>query len=160
MKTSNKKGFTLVELVIVIAVIAVLAAVLIPTFTNVIKNAHKTAAEQEGIKLHAAIVAEDSDFASWCEEKETKGKIQAHYPVHLEVQGYDKTFDEFFVGKLKVGTEDEATYSVTDGDVWMIAIKSGGYVVLINAQGVVELRSANHISEVVDGAEMENNSEE
>lgn len=34
-----KKGFTLVELVIVIAVIAVLAAVLIPVFGNVIKDA-------------------------------------------------------------------------------------------------------------------------
>ncbi|MBQ9481629.1 MAG: type II secretion system protein [Clostridia bacterium] len=34
-----KKGFTLVELVIVIAVIAVLAAVLIPVFSNVIKDA-------------------------------------------------------------------------------------------------------------------------
>ena len=32
MKTQRKKGFTMVELVIVIAVIAILAAVLIPTF--------------------------------------------------------------------------------------------------------------------------------
>ena len=36
---NRKKGFTLVELVIVIAVIAVLAAILIPTFGNVIKSA-------------------------------------------------------------------------------------------------------------------------
>ncbi len=48
MKTTiNKKGFTIVELVIVIAVIAILAAVLIPTFTGVIKNANKVADEQE-----------------------------------------------------------------------------------------------------------------
>ena len=33
-----KKGFTLVELVIVIAVIAILAAVLLPTFAGVIIN--------------------------------------------------------------------------------------------------------------------------
>ncbi len=39
----NKKGFTIVELVIVIAVIGILAAVLIPTFTNVVENSHKTA---------------------------------------------------------------------------------------------------------------------
>ncbi len=38
MKRTNKKGFTLVELVIVIAVIAILAAVLIPTFSNIIKK--------------------------------------------------------------------------------------------------------------------------
>ena len=34
----NKKGFTIVELVIVIAVIAILAAVLIPTFSSLIRR--------------------------------------------------------------------------------------------------------------------------
>ena len=34
----SKKGFTIVELVIVIAVIAILAAVLIPTFSNLVKK--------------------------------------------------------------------------------------------------------------------------
>ena len=42
MKKSNRKGFTIVELVIVIAVIAILAAVLIPTFTNLIKKANES----------------------------------------------------------------------------------------------------------------------
>lgn len=44
MKKKLKKGFTLVELVIVIAVIAILSAVLIPTFGNVIQNAKDSAA--------------------------------------------------------------------------------------------------------------------
>ena len=44
MKNKLKKGFTLVELVIVIAVIAILSAVLIPTFGNVIQNANDSAA--------------------------------------------------------------------------------------------------------------------
>ena len=39
MKKINKKGFTIVELVIVIAVIAILAAVLIPTFSSLVKTA-------------------------------------------------------------------------------------------------------------------------
>lgn len=43
----NKKGFTIVELVIVIAVIAILAAVLIPTFTTVTANARASAALQQ-----------------------------------------------------------------------------------------------------------------
>ena len=43
MKRSNKKGFTIVELVIVIAIIAVLAAVLIPTFSGIIKKANLSA---------------------------------------------------------------------------------------------------------------------
>lgn len=41
-----KKAFTITELVIVIAVIAILAAVLIPTFSNVIENANQSAAMQ------------------------------------------------------------------------------------------------------------------
>ena len=41
MKNSKKRGFTIVELVIVIAVIAILAGVLIPTFASVIKKANE-----------------------------------------------------------------------------------------------------------------------
>ena len=43
MKRSNKKGFTIVELVIVIAIIAILAAVLIPTFASLIQKANTSA---------------------------------------------------------------------------------------------------------------------
>ena len=43
----NKKGFTIVELVIVIAVIAILAAVLIPTFGGVIQRANDSKVIQE-----------------------------------------------------------------------------------------------------------------
>ena len=38
MRKSNKKGFTLVELVVVIAIIGVLAAILIPTMMNYVKK--------------------------------------------------------------------------------------------------------------------------
>ena len=44
---NNKKGFTIVELVIVIAVIGILAAVLIPTFSSVTENARASARLQE-----------------------------------------------------------------------------------------------------------------
>ena len=47
MKKTNRKGFTIVELVIVIAVIAILAAVLIPTFAGVTKKANESKALQE-----------------------------------------------------------------------------------------------------------------
>ena len=43
----NKKGFTIVELVIVIAVIAILAGVLIPTFSGIVGKAQDSAAIQE-----------------------------------------------------------------------------------------------------------------
>ena len=47
MKKMNRKGFTIVELVIVIAVIAILAAVLIPTFSGITNRAEKSARLQE-----------------------------------------------------------------------------------------------------------------
>ena len=42
MRNTNKKGFTIVELVIVVAVIAILAAVLIPTFSGIIAKANES----------------------------------------------------------------------------------------------------------------------
>ena len=53
----NKKGFTIVELVIVIAVIAILAAVLIPTFSGLVENAKKTAIIQEARNRYSEYVA-------------------------------------------------------------------------------------------------------
>ncbi len=47
MKKNNRKGFTIVELVIVIAVIGILAGVLIPTFSSITKNANESAALQQ-----------------------------------------------------------------------------------------------------------------
>lgn len=44
---ANEKGFSVVELVIVIAIIAVLAAVLIPTFNRIIESANESRAKQE-----------------------------------------------------------------------------------------------------------------
>ena len=65
MTRLNKKGFTIVELVIVIAVIAILAAVLIPTFSGVIQEANTSSAHQGAAniyKLYLADKADDQDF--------------------------------------------------------------------------------------------------
>lgn len=57
--TNKKKGFTLVELVIVIAVIAILAGVMIATFSNVVDKANKSADLQE---VKSSLDAEYYDF--------------------------------------------------------------------------------------------------
>ena len=54
----NRKGFTIVELVIVIAVIAILAAVLIPTFASLIAKANISADIQLVRNLNTALTAE------------------------------------------------------------------------------------------------------
>ena len=56
MKTHNKKrGFTIVELVIVIAVIAILSAVMVPTFTGIVRKAKESAAMQEANSAARAV---------------------------------------------------------------------------------------------------------
>ena len=56
MKRTNKKGFTIVELVIVIAVIAILAAVLIPNLSRLVKKANESKAMQEARNILAGKV--------------------------------------------------------------------------------------------------------
>ena len=55
---NNKKGFTIVELVIVIAVIAILAAVLIPTFAGIINKAHESADIQAVRQMNTALAVD------------------------------------------------------------------------------------------------------
>ena len=75
MRNTNKKGFTIVELVIVVAVIAILAAVLIPTFSGIIRKANESkdnqliknlntaiAADVDGDKTMAAAIAAAAEF--------------------------------------------------------------------------------------------------
>ena len=59
MRKSNKQGFTIVELVIVIAVIAILSAVLIPTFGGIIEKANASKAQQEVKNAYTATLAND-----------------------------------------------------------------------------------------------------
>lgn len=54
----NRKGFTIVELVIVIAIIAILAAVLIPTFASLIAKANVSVDTQLVRNLNNALTAE------------------------------------------------------------------------------------------------------
>jgi len=64
MKHTNKKGFTIVELVIVIAVIAILAAVLIPTFSNLIKKANESSDIQAVRQMNTFLAADGAVVAT------------------------------------------------------------------------------------------------
>ena len=67
MKKQNKKrGFTITELVVVIAVIAILSAVLIPTFSGIIKKS-KESADQQAVRqmntvLTQVVLEDDADI--------------------------------------------------------------------------------------------------
>lgn len=56
-KTNKKRGFTIIELTIVVAVIAILSAVLIPTFAGIIKKSRESADEQAVRNMNTALGA-------------------------------------------------------------------------------------------------------
>ena len=60
-----KKGFTIVELVIVIGVIAILSAILIPTFVNLSDKANKAKASQEVADAYTQYVVEAADDGAY-----------------------------------------------------------------------------------------------
>lgn len=63
MKKTNQKGFTIVELVIVIAVVAILAAVLIPTFSSLVKKANLSADQVAVRNMNTALSIAAADGA-------------------------------------------------------------------------------------------------
>lgn len=68
MKKNNKKGFTLAELLIVVAIIAVLVAIAIPIFTNQLEKARE-ATDASNIRSYyaeiaTALVSGDLDYTT------------------------------------------------------------------------------------------------
>lgn len=57
-KKLNKKGFSLIELIIVIAIMAILAAIIVPTVINKVQEANESAAKTEVSNIATAIQQE------------------------------------------------------------------------------------------------------
>lgn len=95
---NNKKGFTIVELVIVIAVIAILAAVLIPTFVSVTAKARANAALQAASAAHKLVSAEVAE------------------------QGGVKN-DSYYAYTSKLGKEADYAFAIKEGEITAVDIK-------------------------------------
>ena len=74
MKKSNKKGFTLVELIVVIAIMAILAAVLVPTVTSKIKDANDSAAKSDCSGMMSTV---QSALTSYLSDPKDATKVSA-----------------------------------------------------------------------------------
>ena len=122
-KKMNKKGFTIVELVIVIAVIAILAGVMIPTFGGIIKTANES-----NVKSAAAATFKDLygvDLSDGAVDSGTDTDVAAlitsDYSTNITVSYVadadgDITFSYVDTAKkIKVETIDNcATWTVTN----------------------------------------------
>ena len=61
MKKNEKKGFTLAELLIVVAIIAVLVAISIPIFNSQLEKARKAVDMQNARNIESALMAAFTD---------------------------------------------------------------------------------------------------
>ncbi len=71
MVKNKKKGFTIVELVIVIAVIGILSAVLIPVFSNVVSSANNAKQQYELSQAY-------TDYVQHADTEELKSQEQVY----------------------------------------------------------------------------------
>lgn len=114
---NNKKGFTLVELVIVVAVMAVLVAVAIPTVSSIINSAETSVAESNAKTIESMIKLEQAEADG--EEFEIQDVLDAIVGAKLGI--------EKGVFNYTVATGAVASGSATASDeVFVITFNSSG----------------------------------
>ena len=144
MNKKLKKGFTLVELVVVIAVIAILAGVSVGAYFGITESANQSKADQEAKQLHTALMLivntpDNSDAAIWSEsdtfkivDEETLEEAileQVSYAVDVQIAPAATTEDEEVDYKAIVVFDSNPatkfTYSVIGGKSATLDIKTG-----------------------------------
>ena len=110
----HKKGFTIVELVIVIAVIGILSAILIPTFVGVTENANKAALQSDLSTSYSMYAAEAADRVVDETKKEIVFKAQAEVELSKgdDVYHFDNDKKQWVPGHISDDTT-KLTYVVT-----------------------------------------------
>ena len=115
LQKRNKKGFTLVELVIVVAVLAIIAGIAIPTVHNVIDNANKAADTSNAQAIEMAIKTCQSELAAEGTNGESDSLKELHSsgPLNELLSAYGVDLD---LNKLKQ-SNFEFYYNETSGKV-------------------------------------------
>ena len=111
-----KKGFTIVELVIVIGVIAILSAILIPTFVSLSGKANDARAKQEVADAYTVYLLDAADgYKGDADDPavvaDEGNKLATYDQEHVWVVRGDEKF-EYVSGEWKTGT-----YTVVPGNL-------------------------------------------
>ncbi len=114
---NSKKGFTIVELVVVIAVVAVLAAVLIPTFAGLINKANQSADQQAVTNMNKILATENK-------AEDVNGVIEI-----LIKNNYAGDLSTYFAGYSLAWIEEKNVIVLVENDkiVYPDAYVDGGY---------------------------------
>ena len=114
MKNNNKKGFTLVELVIVVAVMAILVAVAIPTVASITGKARTAVADANAQTIESMLKLElaDLDTASLSEEQAAKALAEANLGITSGT--FYTELDTCNVGTTSAAGSVEITFSTTE----------------------------------------------
>ena len=169
MAKKLRRAFTIVELVIVIAVIAILAAVLIPTFTTLIDKANQSA-DTSNVKNMNSILAMDETTNGKPKTMYDAVKVIREGGYDLEKltptgQGYDIVWDQDANRLLMVNGNEvifgETEKNVNEKHLWVVVdspekIEATGYSVYlmdvfegtVTAEQGVDVGSNEDITEV------------
>ena len=112
MKIDKKRGFTLIELMAVIAIIAILATILIPTITGYINRSRKSVVINQCKNIHRIIELRkvDEQFKFKENEKQIKDIIKENASFY----NYDLITEKDVNKILEVKLEDELQYISTE----------------------------------------------
>lgn len=123
MKKLNKKGFTIVELAIVIAVIAVLAAVLIPTFSGVVNRANESAAMQQAEIAYKNLLATYSGVGLG--QQLDKNTSKWNFYIHVSDYYYEVEAGQFLTTTIKEQPTSGTIYVVKENNETFETCSSG-----------------------------------
>lgn len=108
-KKSGQKGFTLIELMIVIAIIGILAAIAIPQFVSYRQKGYNTQAKGELKSLYTACQAYFADIptATTCSETDVAATFTKSSAVTLTIVG-----GQSMTGTTAVHNAGTSTYTI------------------------------------------------
>jgi type IV pilus assembly protein PilA len=110
-KKRNQKGFTLIELMIVIAIIGILAAIAIPNFIKYKKNAQDVAARAAVKNAYTAAMAYLADNPEKDWNDMTKAMLEEG--GFRDTQGVDTVMDNTWIKSTPAGGEHFYTVTST-----------------------------------------------